>query len=373
VALLRAWRDCGETDPEAERLLGWRAADLFIDRHPAPEEVTPCEVVAIKIRQYISGARMEQALLAAERGPVDVRGEIERVLAQPEGELAELFPRGSESGEYLVLCALSDAAVVAGLEGRSDDALRLLDLTIRAGRLMEGRPWIFTQWCHPAARTVGRTLERTLSCLPEDADLEHVESYFTGLDPRGRLQTQLKGDRAFANRVFQLLREGKIYADEAGMSALDFLGLDLLVDLNQREYLEMMELILEECAKPRFDPTEKLDTLIRERLDGGWDCVTAEALIPRASGFHVFALEEEVIREFALAALLARREGTEAARARITSRIDPFSGEPYRTRVEPDGALVMWSVGTDGEDHDAQWDEEQESYSDIVWRFRPSR
>jgi hypothetical protein len=48
--------------------------------------------------------------------------------------------------------------------------------------------------------------------------------------------------------------------------------------------------------------------------------------------------------------LAALRGGRERARAIVPTLTDPYDGMPLRTRLDPDGALRVWSAGPDGVD-----------------------
>lgn len=375
LALLRAWLDCLEVEPEVEIALyldDWN--EIRLRDLPRPEDVTPCELVAIEAAMELSPQCLEHALLASDLGPVDVRGELERMKAgTPDGEL-EIFPRHG-TGAILGVKHLSNAAVIASLEGDPDEALHLLEVAFHTAGLWRGQPHLIghVQY-HCLVDIAGQRLERILPDLPEDADLTKIEAFYEAFDPRADLRQALVGERAFINRIFQQLRDGEFAVDELGGRprghAFEWFALDFMVDVNQTEYLELMDLVLAECAKPRFDPTEKADAVVRERLEGTWNTLFTSEFVPKVSNQHTAALAAEVSRDLALTAILAHREGLEAARAELAGRIDPFFGAAYHTRVESDGTFVMWSVGYDGEDDGAQWDEE---YEDLVWRYRPRK
>lgn len=376
LALIREWRDCLEVEPEVmDYTLYWDELEQTLRDLPSPEDVTPCQIVAIKSAMWFSPQALEHARLAGDLGPVDVRGELERLKARtPDGEL-EIFPRDAH-GLIWAVQNLSNAAVIANLEGDPEEALHLLELAFHTVELWRGQPYLIGHLLYcTAIGSAGEGLERVLPYLPEDADLTKIEAFYESFDPRADLHQALLGERAFVNRTFQRLRDGEFAGGELGgrprSSPFEWLVLDLMVDVNQTTYLELVELALAECAKPRFDRTSKIDGLVTERLDGGWDTLFTSMILPKFSSQHASALHDEVCRDFALAAIRAHRDGIEVARAEIASRIDPFSGEPYHTRVEPDGTFVMWSVGEDGEDDDARGDEEREDGDDVGWRYRP--
>ncbi|MCB9915262.1 MAG: hypothetical protein H6828_08945 [Planctomycetes bacterium] len=375
-ALLREWLECLDAEPEAMDLARfWDEDDQTLRRDlPSPADVTPCQIAAIRNAAWLSPQLLEHARLAEHLGPVDARGELERMLAQvPEGELDELFPR-STNGQLGAVRCLSNAAVIASLERRPDEALHLLELAFHAAGLWRGQPRLIEHLKYVVAVGVaGEGLERILADLPEDAGLSRIEAFYEAFDPRAELRQALVGERAIFDRVFQKLRDGEIPLEELGGRApgraFGSSLADLVVDVNQAAYLELMELALAECAKPRFDPTRQADARVQERLEATWTSSLVSAFVPKIGNAHAEALYGEVHRDFALAALRAHRDGLAAARAELTARLDPFSGAPYRTRVDPDGTLVLWSVGEDGEDEGGQL----ESSDDVVWRYRPRR
>ena len=63
--------------------------------------------------------------------------------------------------------------------------------------------------------------------------------------------------------------------------------------------------------------------------------------------------ELETRRRLCRLALIARRDGFEAAQAACAASLDPFDDQPLKSRVDPDGTLVLWSVGPDGTDQGA--------------------
>ncbi|HUR29476.1 MAG TPA: hypothetical protein VM509_14905, partial [Planctomycetota bacterium] len=74
------------------------------------------------------------------------------------------------------------------------------------------------------------------------------------------------------------------------------------------------------------------------------------------------------------AALIARRDGAEAARAFLDEQRDPFDAQPLRSRLEGDGVLVLWSIGLDGQDDPlkpATTDEDRAIRDDIRILVRP--
>src|SRR5262249_41084347 len=75
-------------------------------------------------------------------------------------------------------------------------------------------------------------------------------------------------------------------------------------------------------------------------------------------------LEAQIL--LARAALAGRRTGAEAGARIATDSIDPFSGQPLRSRVEPDGTLVLWSVGGDRVDDGGV---SGDPPKDLVWRI----
>jgi len=113
----------------------------------------------------------------------------------------------------------------------------------------------------------------------------------------------------------------------------------------------------------------------------------AAMITPSFRMFAQFLPAMEANLALARCELVAYRRGAEAARAEAARTIDPFVGEPLHFRVDPDGVLVFWSVGTNGVDnggtstHPPPYDpsvfhgldyveEDPEQPLDIVWKLR---
>ena len=78
-------------------------------------------------------------------------------------------------------------------------------------------------------------------------------------------------------------------------------------------------------------------------------------------------LEAEM--SLARAALTAYREGSEAGARAAASSTDPFSGGPLRTRIDPNGVLVLWSAGDNlVDDGGDSGDGSRGPPKDLVWR-----
>jgi hypothetical protein len=85
------------------------------------------------------------------------------------------------------------------------------------------------------------------------------------------------------------------------------------------------------------------------------------------------AADLEATLRVAIVALIARRDGSAAGRHAADTLLDPFDGKPLRTRVDPDGLFVVWSVGGDHTDDGGREfvsEDDRLLRRDIAWRVR---
>ncbi len=280
------------------------------------------------------------------------------------------YPQLPVSAQFDALQRLSDAATLAARSGRSSQARQELERAFQLARSTSGRPWILgSQLANASVELCTDALQSCLNHLPPSVDLSSIEASLRGWQPRELCLAALRGDRTFANRIFQRLREGESLAEPMGEGS--HLPTDpRALDQDQRLYLDLMQAVITQCERPHFDPQMRFDAYVEHTLDSADDVTITRLFLPRVSEFHAGLLRAEVIRQLALTALEARREGVESARARLMALTDPFSGAAYRTRIEADGSLLMWSVGSDGVDDEALVDPEWNEFTDIVWHLR---
>ena len=96
-------------------------------------------------------------------------------------------------------------------------------------------------------------------------------------------------------------------------------------------------------------PDDELAPFPRGLLEDESLALRSQLIAPAVLGAFDSAAGVHAAATLASAVLLGRREGVDAARAWLDARVDPFSGEPYRTQVGPTGDVRAWSVGPDAE------------------------
>ena len=105
--------------------------------------------------------------------------------------------------------------------------------------------------------------------------------------------------------------------------------------------------------------------------------IVSAMLLPRWDAQIENAAQLEARLLLTRAALIAHRDGFDAARAWAATQRDPFGTFPLRTRIDADGALSIWSVGPNLIDDDAplpHWyteDWKRELAVDVVVRCAP--
>lgn len=362
LARLESWVTCLEDAPRDSVLFErefWEAYRWSVD----PMELSDCEYFAVCLSLESSGPRYERALGVYERGPIDMRDRI-RASTEQGGDFTEqTFPKLPVGSYLTVVRILTDSSVLAALEGDPGEALSLLHQSLHAVDLL-GEPATLMGLL---ARDLGFNialagLEHTLPRLPAEADLSRVRKFLSDPDPKRDLVLALEAERVHGNRVFDLIETGSRDGGAGrGNRPRDWLSRwsSAPLEADRTDYLRAMESHIGECSSPwsRSSTTAAAPRPDRSRSR------TAAMLLPQLDNLRAAAAEKEVRLLLALTALEARTGGVEAAMAAITARTDPFSGSPFHARIEENGTLVMWSVGSDGIDQDAGLDE------DIVWRF----
>jgi hypothetical protein len=184
--------------------------------------------------------------------------------------------------------------------------------------------------------------------LPAGSDLTAIEQALDELEPRAHQLSAFLGERAFVNRLYDLARRD--------MHALD--GLELVssfrarvvraaLDHDQADYLEEWALAVHASRRPPWDPAWRFlegDVLMEPRPLRYYNLISLMILPPaHRSGEWTAKFEARCL--LTRAAMLARREGVQAAGAWIAAQTDPFTGRPLRWRLDEDGLMVLWSAG----------------------------
>lgn len=365
------WADCVRRQDGALALLHDVGFDRFLDETDVPNEATPCERVALKLAYGETEERYERALEVVEHGPFDVLELLREKGASPRNPLPQLSTELRVS-EYLdATRILSNSAILSAIGGEAERAARELTLSLRIARLMQDQHCLLgEQLASTGLGNVLRALEVVLHYAEPEADLTEIESFLTDWDPRRDLRKALMDERALANGMFRMQRQGDFpllsgeawsFGDKTGIAV------DFRMDTAQLLYLETLSRVLDACAPPQFDWEETCDRELEEMRDSWWVHPSHQGLELSASDLHELALTHVVRRDLALAALRIHRGGLEATEAALDGRVDPFGGQPYRRRVDGD-RLLMWSLGRSGTDAASKVNSSRSPLAGLAWR-----
>jgi len=374
------WEELFEPGSEAWSAYYWNESIVrsLFDFQPSREQVTPDELEAYASFLGANGEVFEHALLVADRHAPDWRAALESSIARgPVSPLNPMYPqsRGVVSGYLQCVESFSYGAVLAAFEGRSEAAVELLDLAFKAAWLFENQPYEsgYVEGCVGEFRALG-ALKTCLAYLPPSTDLTGIERELRRRDAHAEALYALRGEVAFGNSAYRHLRtlssaQIKAVGKWSFTSRLPFVW-ERNLDMDQVRYLDLMEQTIQESGKLVYDNGQGLKRGIDEALDSE-QAILSPWLIGNGGDLNLITHEKVSLRHLALAGMEAHKNGADAARKLVTSLTDPFSGRPYRSRLEEDGTLLLWSVGADGTDNDARPDEEGFLNRDIVWRYHP--
>ena len=262
------------------------------------------------------------------------------------------------------------------MDGHVEEAVEYAQLAMRSAELLDDMPSV-------ACLAVSFGMKRivliegilpVVHLLPAGSNLTAIEQVLDGLQPRAHQLSAFLGERAFVNRLYDLLRRD--------MNALD--GLELVssfrarvvraaLDHDQADYLEEWALAVHASRRPPWDPAWRAlegDVLMEPRPHRYYNLISLMVLPPaHRSGEWTAKLEARCL--LTRAAILARREGAQAAGEWIATQTDPFVGRPLRWRIDADGLMVLWSAGANRVDDGGTIGDSEEPPLDEVVRVRP--
>ncbi|MCE9596284.1 MAG: hypothetical protein K8S98_18995, partial [Planctomycetes bacterium] len=241
------------------------------------------------------------------------------------------------------------------IRGESEAALDALREDFEIARVASGLPLIpgFDAWGFDLGIAL-TGLRESLQFLPPSTDLSWYEHELDGIDPRAVLVRAVRQDRLAGHNTIRAFT-GAGLPDER-RDSVDTLQAWLarrFLLIDHGVYLESFRRALEhlESEHWREAPTRPFEA------KAPWPASHYQAmsrlLTPEFERHIDYAMELEAKVALARAALVNHRDGTNAARAWLAARSDPFDGAPLRSRVDPDGVLVMWSIGHDRVDDGA--------------------
>ncbi|MCC6408663.1 MAG: hypothetical protein IT453_15985 [Planctomycetes bacterium] len=235
------------------------------------------------------------------------------------------------------------------LHGDFDEALEFSRDGFEIARVASGAPLLIghQEWLLAVDRALDG-FQELLHALPAGTDLTWFETELARLDVRAQLAASVRSERLAGRHTLEGLRRPERGDD------LDFLSHDRsrflvlqFLSHSQALYLGAYRRAIAHVDSPtwREPPTEPI--YVRASWPFGRYTELAAAFIPLFDREIDRTVRLEARIELARAAIVNHRDGTAAARAWLAGRTDPFSGKPLRSRVDPDGVLVMWSVGAD--------------------------
>lgn len=326
----------------------------------------PCEIAFLRRQLELNPEHLTVAMAVDDCAPIDWT----RVFAD-DGTVESITTRGPIPGEIDGVDLLTKGALDAAIHGQYEAAVRRLELAQRAASLFEDAPYSLGFLCWAVCQTnICNACARLAPMLPREVELARLEATLAKIEPRSRLRRALLGDRACGEGVFEALRNGT-HGFEAfeRQSDLPWFIERTWFEHDEADYLEEMERAIAAASQPHAVGGE---TVWNRRF---YSCVSA-LMLPRWNEAIEIATTLEARLLTTRAACMARREGFDAARAWAQAQRDPFRDGPLETRVDGDGALSIWSVGSNGVDDGAPlppWDREKfgTRIPDIVARCPP--
>lgn len=334
--------ECSQIDPEIlgdeMRLANWRAE---LEDRPA-QLLANRDCYAVVVGWQDLTDTIAPDTFAADQ-LVKTPSEQWFVVLEREGHAA---PLPGLCGAVLAARRLADSAVYHAARGEATAAREHLSKALAACDALCGLEWItgFAAW----AEAETQVLERAGLCMallaPADLPPE-FDAHLASLQPRERYLAAIPGELRLLERDFERTKHGlptrsrTDNRDDFGAGPILSLQLDQELADHFRSWLA--HLAWAEVA-PYSAGTPPLN--VQSAL--GSNEFDFRLMPPGAGSRHPWG-ELAALKELVQLARLATRDGAAAAQRAATGVIDPFSGGPIASRLEPDGTLVFWSVGDD--------------------------
>lgn len=323
----------------------WKRVDSALDEPAVARARRECWARAFRMRvERSSEQARKQALDSCAVAPIDPRAVFEALDAEDK-PLPEDHRTDAAAAAVELSC---DIARAEALAGNATQALRALEAAFCATRVISELPWSSAslRWRECAGRALS-AVRQCVSLCPSDADFSALEAAIAELQPHDRFVRALLGQRALANRLYARRAEGRTVGTKAIDDQPFVTGwiVDLMLARDQAACLELFEERIAAARSPTNGPSAGLVPLTASSTP-----MIGDVVAPDSRG-HVRALDTEIA--LTQLAILARRSGAGAAVERAKDVFDPFDGRPIKSRLEPDGTLVLWSVGVDGKDDHA--------------------
>lgn len=263
----------------------------------------------------------------------------------------ELLTRSGVGVTQRAAEALTVAMLDEAWNGNSEEAVRLCARVFELAhgfREAPNIPFFSALGLHESMAT--SALQALVLALAPDVDLHRIEAQFDAVPAVERFRFALEGQRAHDNALFRDIAEGADpFLLETWMERLDALKLRWASD-----WLQWAELEQDERQLALLGQTYARAKPLLEQLDAEGDAWLISSPARSSAELHArFLAQLETTRVLRQALLIAYRDGPDAARAWAREQPDPFGTESLRVRVDPDGVLTVWSVGTNGSDDGA--------------------
>lgn len=204
----------------------------------------------------------------------------------------------------------------------------------------------FDAWC-VVAHSAEDSLVELLQVLPAGDDLGWFDAELAANDVHAELARALREERLLGHRTFERVLDASSGMRDAVRARV--------VAMDHAAYLALMRRVIG-CVEsgdwsdmPGPPPVPDLPWPVSKFP------FVSTFITPNLEGQLMLADRRVAQTLLTRAALMQYRDGTEAARAWLAGETDPFDGAPLRSRVDPDGVLVLWSIGTDCEDDHGAW------------------
>lgn len=324
--------------------------------------LTECQVAALRAMIFVDQDELVVFRQVCEYGGTDWRTFMTDFESSAE-PLPDLNFVSLPIAGTRLLCSL---AVLSAAEGDPSACLAYLEEASCAARVLEHGPWSTAQLASLLVDDLVFAFGRyCLPYLPKTADVDSLREFVEGRDPRGSFVRALHGDRVLGLRVYDDFASAMM--EERG--GADGILMRLALEHDRVRYLNTFERGIEHARGDYWVESHGLDALKHELHDvHAWQAVSA-MLLPRIDNYIEHSVAAEANQRMTLLALDSLKSDLAQVRDQAQSTVDPFSGEPLRTRMEDDGTLLIWSVGPNLVDDQGQNvnDAERLEAFDVDW------
>ena len=353
-------------------------ADLFweelrralLDPGPSPL-LSDCQLAALRAVELATEPIVELGLASCRMARLDGESVVREY-----SRSGELFPASTAMRLIPLLDGYGLIGVHEIIDGRERAGIERIHSAFCAAGLTEDLPTLHDHATWLGLMGVGaHGLRVGLSHLSPGHDLTAIEDLVREADPRASLHRALLYERTLGNRAFDLYRERADEEMKTTMRPTVVLkrAYDALwLPYNQAAYLRYFE----EAISLLKDPYWVIGPRLSEWGEQSRPLPTHGHFSGSPTGSLDVCIENATYLEtdllVAQVALLAYREGIEEAIDLASATTDPFTGRPLRIRLDPDGALVIWSLGPDGRDDGGALHSREDEYTppDVTWKIR---